>query len=325
MFWRSLPSLIKTFRAELMAELERSPQMVRQGAAAVACLAAASAALPVIAERAAEQRSDAVWGARALAFQHDLTRARLGGVAYAPEARLRLKTKVISAGYSASAKADLPADFEDGPSIRVLPSLTRSNVLAGLRPFQPLLLRRAADTTKAQRCLAEAIYFEARGESYRGQMAVAEVVVNRVRSSVYPDDFCQVVYQGSNLSTGCQFTFTCDGSLGRTPRGPAWERSKMLAAQVLMGFARPMTQHATHYHTTDITPYWSASLVETTRIGSHVFYRFPSRQERLDRREALDESLLTQADAQEAAEAPELVPAAASAALVPAQGVARLS
>lgn len=324
MFWRRIPGLLETLRAELMAELERSPQMVRQGAAAVACLAAASAALPVIAERAAEQRSDAVWGARALAFQHDLTQARMGGIERAPEARLRLKTKAIAAGYSSSASADLPANFQDGGSIRVLASLSRNNVLAGLKPFQPLVLRRASDVTKSQRCLAEAIYYEARGESYRGQMAVAEVVVNRVRSSVYPDDFCRVVYQGSHLSTGCQFTFTCDGSLARGPRGPAWERSKLLAAQVLMGFARPMTQRATHYHTTEITPYWSASLVETARIGSHVFYRFPSRQERAQRQLALDEGLL--AHAGEAVEAGAvMVPAAADGALVPARDETRES
>lgn len=327
MFWRSLPSLIETFRAELMAELERSPQMVRQGAAAVACLAAASAALPVIAERAAEQRSDALWNARALAFQADLAQARLGGIAHAPEARLRLKTRAISAGYAANAQADLPTNFEEGRAIRVSPTLSRSNVLAGLKPFQPVLLRHASDVTKAQRCLAEAIYYEARGESFRGQMAVAEVVVNRVRSSVYSDDLCRVVYQGSHLSTGCQFTFTCDGSLGRTPRGPAWERAKMLAAQVLMGFARPMTQRATHYHTTDITPYWSASLVETTRVGSHVFYRFPSRQERAQRAQAIEASGIALGGDDSGQEAALLVPAAAdeALALAPAADAERLS
>lgn len=316
MFWRSLPSLIKTFRAELMAELERSPQLVRQGAAAAACLVAASASLPLIAERAAEQRTDAVWGARALAFQQDLLQAKLAGGASAPEARLRFQTKITKAGYSTTAQSALPTNLEDVSAIRATPTLPGNAELAGLKPFQPVMLRHAADVVKAQRCLAETIYYEARGESYRGQMAVAEVVVNRVRSSAYADDICRVVYQGSNLSTGCQFTFTCDGSLRRAPRGPAWDRAKLLAAQVMMGFARPMTQRATHYHTNEITPYWSASLIETTRIGSHVFYRFPSRQEKAQLQVASDQSVL--ADSSEAASAVMIAPVAADAALVPA-------
>lgn len=325
MFWRNLPSLIETFRAELMAELERSPQLVRQGAAAAACLVAASASLPLIAERAAEQRADAVWGARALAFQQDLLQAQLADGSSAPEARLRFKAKVTKAGFSASAQADLPSNFEDLRAIRATPTLSGNNVLAGLKPFQPVMLRHAANVIKAERCLAETIYYEARGESYRGQMAVAEVVVNRVRSSAYADDICRVVYQGSHLSTGCQFTFTCDGSLRRGPRGPAWDRAKLLAAQVMMGFARPMTQRATHYHTNEITPYWSASLIETTRIGSHIFYRFPSRQEKAQLQIASDEAVLASAGESVGGGEGLIAPVAADVSLAPAVDGERLS
>lgn len=280
MIWRRLVTLIGKLRTELMMELERNPQAVRQGAAAAACFVAAAAGMTAVAERAADQRADADWSARVLAFQQDLAEAKLGGADVSAAATMRLAAAPTPQGYRASAVSVLPANYESLPLARVA-ARPESTTLAGLRPFQPAALRRAADTTRAHRCLSEAIYYEARGESFQGQMAVAEVVVNRVRSSVYPDDFCAVVYQGSHRVTGCQFTFTCDGSKGRAPRGVAWDRAKMIAAQVMMGFARPMTHRATHYHTVDVDPVWSANLIETARIGAHIFYRFPSRSERL--------------------------------------------
>jgi spore germination cell wall hydrolase CwlJ-like protein len=158
-----------------------------------------------------------------------------------------------------------------------------SNALAALKPFQPAVLAEAKRVSAEANCLAQAIYYEARSESYEGQMAVAEVIVNRTRSSLYPSTVCGVVYQGAERSTGCQFTFTCDGSLNRRAKGEAWARSKAIASEVMMGFARPMTHRATHYHTTEIEPYWSSSLVETTRIGAHVFYRFPTGAEKRSR------------------------------------------
>ncbi|MEJ0059574.1 MAG: cell wall hydrolase [Terricaulis sp.] len=109
---------------------------------------------------------------------------------------------------------------------------------------------------------------------------MAEVVVNRTRSRLYPSSICGVVYQGSHRTTGCQFTFTCDGSLAHRPRGRAWEQARHVATQVMLGYARPLTHRATHYHTNAINPIWSSGLVETAEIGSHVFYRFPNRAER---------------------------------------------
>jgi spore germination cell wall hydrolase CwlJ-like protein len=106
------------------------------------------------------------------------------------------------------------------------------------------------------------------------------VVSNRTRSGIYPSTVCGVVYQGSERATGCQFSFTCDGSLKARPRGAAWREANAISAQVLMGMVRPVTHRATHYHTVAIDPYWSASLVETARIGAHVFYRSPTKRER---------------------------------------------
>ena len=140
---------------------------------------------------------------------------------------------------------------------------------------------------RQQNCLSQAIYYEARGETQRGQIAVAEVIMNRVRSRAYPNSICGVVYQGSHRSTGCQFTFTCDGSLDQRPRGRAWDRAQRVATAVMLGYARPMTQGATHYHTTRVNPVWNSGLVETTQIGVHVFYRFPNRSERAYYQEAL--------------------------------------
>jgi len=140
-----------------------------------------------------------------------------------------------------------------------------------------------ADTARSELdCLAEAIYYEARSESAGGQMAVAEVVLNRVKDGRFPNTVCEVVYQGQYRTTGCQFTFTCDGSKRRSPRGRAWERSRAVALHVSLGLGRTRTNNATHYHTYYVDPYWSAGLVETKVIGSHIFYRFPRTQNEWD-------------------------------------------
>lgn len=125
-------------------------------------------------------------------------------------------------------------------------------------------------------CLAEAVYYEARSEGLLGQIAVAEVVLNRVRDHRFPKTVCDVVYQGHYRDTGCQFTFTCDGSLRHTPSGDAWERARAVALNSSLGLYKPLTRRATHYHTDYVNPYWKAGMVETKVIGAHIFYRFPN-------------------------------------------------
>ena len=124
-------------------------------------------------------------------------------------------------------------------------------------------------------CLSEAVYYEARSEDTIGQIAVAEVVMNRVANPHYPKTVCGVVFQGQYRQTGCQFTFTCDGSRAARPRGESWDRARAIALHVLLGLNTPMTGKATHYHTDYVNPYWAAGLVETGVIGTHIFYRFP--------------------------------------------------
>jgi spore germination cell wall hydrolase CwlJ-like protein len=134
----------------------------------------------------------------------------------------------------------------------------------------------AIDQMRSLDCLAQAIYYEARSESEDGQRAVAQVILNRVRHPTYPATVCGVVYQGSQRSTGCQFTFTCDGSLGLPARGFGWERARRIAAEALAGKVYAPVGYSTHYHTSAVLPYWASSLAKTAVIGAHIFYRWNS-------------------------------------------------
>ncbi|WP_421923532.1 cell wall hydrolase [Maricaulis maris] len=153
--------------------------------------------------------------------------------------------------------------------------------LDDLRTFDNTHLQIAAGISAEVDCLAEAIYYEARSETFVGQLAVAQVILNRVDNRNYPNSICGVVYQGSERRTGCQFTFTCDGSMVREPRGRSWRRSQLVSQHAFMGFGRDVTRRATHYHTVAVDPYWNDGLVRTRRIGTHIFYRFPTRRERV--------------------------------------------
>lgn len=126
---------------------------------------------------------------------------------------------------------------------------------------------------RAQECLAQAVWYEAASESEAGQRAVAQVVLNRVAHPSWPASVCGVVYQGSQRSTGCQFTFTCDGSLARRPSGATWARAERIAEEALSGKVYAPVGHATHYHTLWVNPYWAATLDHVGTIGAHRFYR----------------------------------------------------
>jgi hypothetical protein len=130
------------------------------------------------------------------------------------------------------------------------------------------------DRARALQCLASAVYYEAASEAIGGQRAVAQVVLNRVAHPSYPNSVCGVVYQGSERRTGCQFTFTCDGSLARKPMAAAWDRALMVARQALGGEVYEPVGLATHYHTIWINPYWAPSLDTVGTIGAHRFYRW---------------------------------------------------
>ncbi len=130
------------------------------------------------------------------------------------------------------------------------------------------------DYAKAEKCLANAIYFESRSEPVRGQMAVAQVVVNRAFSGFYPNDICGVVYQNAHRHLSCQFTFACDGkSKAITERGH-WARAVRIAKQTLDGqIYVPEVAKSTHYHAIYVHPNWVGEMKKLVRYGLHNFYR----------------------------------------------------
>lgn len=126
------------------------------------------------------------------------------------------------------------------------------------------------------KCLAEALYFEARGESITGQIAVAEVILNRVDSRKFPNSVCGVVHQGGEARYACQFSYHCDGRKEVYHEAQAYERAGKLALIMLQGRPRSLTDGATFYHNLGVNPRWSRKMAETAEIGTHVFYRAPT-------------------------------------------------
>ncbi|WP_070155312.1 cell wall hydrolase [Sphingobium phenoxybenzoativorans] len=149
--------------------------------------------------------------------------------------------------------------LDDGPTA---PSVT----FRGMTPV---------DRYRAANCLAAAIYYEAGNETEDGQRAVAQVVLNRVRHPAWPNSVCAVVYQGSERSDlKCQFSFSCDGAMARTPNATAWGRARRIAVEALAGKAFAPVGLATYYHTLAVSPPWSADLQPVAVIGAHIFYRW---------------------------------------------------
>ena len=124
-------------------------------------------------------------------------------------------------------------------------------------------------------CMASAVYFEARGESYRGQVAVAQVVMNRLKHRLYPDTICGVVFQGESKRNACQFSFACDGRPETVTDKKSWAQAEEIAQKVTSGeLYLPEVANATHYHASYVYPDWAPRLQRVTKIGLHIFYRF---------------------------------------------------
>jgi spore germination cell wall hydrolase CwlJ-like protein len=130
------------------------------------------------------------------------------------------------------------------------------------------------DSVRQQRCLAEAIYFEARSEPETGQAAVAQVVLNRVRSGIFPTNVCGVVYQDRNRPFACQFSFACEGRSLRVEEPGPWAVAVRIANDVVSGASyNPQVGDAINYHANYVTPYWARTLQRVDQIGHHIFYR----------------------------------------------------
>lgn len=139
------------------------------------------------------------------------------------------------------------------------------------RPF--IFAGSEVDLARATDCLAAAQLYEA-GDDAVGERAVAQVVLNRARHPAFPKTVCGVVFQGQERATGCQFTFTCDGALARTPGLAAWDRAREIAKAALAGKVFKPVGYATHYHTDWVVPYWSGSLDKIGAVGTHLFFRW---------------------------------------------------
>ena len=133
----------------------------------------------------------------------------------------------------------------------------------------------STDSAAELKCLATAIYFEARGEPEDGQLAVAQVVLNRVKNPTYPNTICGVVYQNQSKRNRCQFSFACDGRPDRVTDNAAWTKAEELARNSVEDQKATFIEEvgsATHYHATYVKPRWASRMTRTDRIGRHIFY-----------------------------------------------------
>lgn len=198
-------------------------------------------------------------------------------------------------GYSTSQEALLPKEPGNSAVMKLAPIEAPPLLLRDIDPRDAVAINRDipfargpnpaarpfkasgdhASYERALECLATAIYYEAGNEAPDGQRAVAQVVLNRVRHPAFVPSVCGVVYHGSLRVTGCQFSFTCDGSLQRAPSLPAWTKVREIASQALAGAVFEPVGYATHYHADYVVPYWATSLAKNVLIGRHIFYRWP--------------------------------------------------
>ena len=171
---------------------------------------------------------------------------------------------------------DEQADAPEADTVTVTPQSTGpiAGSVKGATMARSLLA--AADEARAIDCMTAAIAYEAGYEPLAGREAVGQVILNRVREPPLPKTVCGVVFEGSQRRTGCQFTFTCDGSLMRRLSSEVVLAARATAVSVLAGYAPDRVRGATHYHANYVNPYWAATGQMTAQIGAHLFYRMPA-------------------------------------------------
>ncbi len=218
-------------------------------------------------------------GATAAGFTEEALAAAAGGLNASALAIARRHDPYTVAG---SAQRDrqaelLTARLEQLRAANGSADLRRADLNTLADAARPFRLANALDASRDLECLTQAAYYEARGEGSDGMRAVVQVVLNRARHSAFPNSVCGVVFQGSGRRIGCQFSFTCDGSLRGRPNTAAWNRARDIASAALSGGVYAGVGNATHFHTTAVAPRWRNSLVRVNQVGSHVFYRFGGR------------------------------------------------
>jgi spore germination cell wall hydrolase CwlJ-like protein len=177
----------------------------------------------------------------------------------------------LVAATSGAAAADAEATGEEAKLINASLPFSAAPVQAA-RPFA--LDGDEIDHKRALLCLTQAIYYEAGFEPLAGRRAVAQVVLNRMRHPAFPNSVCGVVYQGASQPV-CQFSFVCDGSLYRAPAAAAWRQAQDIARAALAGNVEKSVGSATHYHADYVAPRWAPMLAKITKLGAHIFYRWP--------------------------------------------------
>ncbi len=171
-------------------------------------------------------------------------------------------------------RAGTEYDYGRAHKLNAALPFSKAPIIAAL-PFQ--VTGEAGDRERALTCLTQAVYYEAGFEPLQGERAVAQVILNRMRHGLFPHSVCGVVFQGAvTPGGGCQFSFTCDGSLGRgAPAPAAWKRAQDVARAALNGYVEASIGLATHYHTDYVAPYWMTTVTKMARVGQHIFYRWP--------------------------------------------------
>ena len=223
-------------------------------------------------------QAERIEGATAAGFTEEALAAAAGGL---DESALAIARRhdpyTVAGGAQRDRQAELlTARLEQLRGPQADAGLRRVN-LTGPVAAQPFRLGGALDASRDLDCLTQAAYYEARGEGRDGMRAVTQVVLNRVRHRAFPNSVCGVVFQGAGRRTGCQFSFTCDGSMRGGVNRAAWDRAREVASAALSGSVYASVGNATHFHTTGVAPGWRNSLVRVNQVGDHIFYRFGGR------------------------------------------------
>lgn len=184
----------------------------------------------------------------------------------------------VQQGLMAALNAEREA-IRQVPAALISRATEAQEALASRRHERDWLMRQNVTLAEDRQfqCLQEAIYHEARGETITGQIAVAEVILNRVDLPTFPQSVCGVVHQNAHLNNACQFSYACNGRSRAMPERQARALSARIAQVMLSGAPRELTDGATHFHASSVRPDWSRRFAQTAEIGTHLFYREPVR------------------------------------------------
>jgi spore germination cell wall hydrolase CwlJ-like protein len=221
------------------------------------------------------------WGARARVLMHAYPREAVGAgvlafVGFVALGSIAIPNPATAPATQAAPPAPPPLILKQLAPDQALKLNAEIPVTGGPNPAASPFVFKGSSAARSQalNCLASAVYYEAGNQDENGERAVAQVVLNRVRHPAFPNTVCGVVYEGSTRPTGCQFTFTCDGSLARQPDAGGWRRAYKVAEDALGGLVYGPVGWATHYHADYVMPTWASTMAKNAIVGAHLFYRW---------------------------------------------------